>query len=117
MRASAKNSVPPPGMNAEQWLKFLNMSDAEITRRAKADPDAQPIPARALKHFVLKPPHVKKKSITIRIDEDVLAWYKSHGENYQTRMNHALRKWMQDEPQRRADWAAKPKPKPKPKKR
>jgi uncharacterized protein (DUF4415 family) len=104
-------------MNSEQWLKFLKMSDAEITRRAKADPDAQPIPARALKHFVLTPPHVKKKSITIRVDEDVLGWYKSQGENYQKRMNHALRKWMQDEPQRREDWGAKPAPKAKPKKR
>lgn len=51
------------------WARVTAMSEAEITRRAKADPDAQPIPARAFKHFVLTPPHVKKKSITIRVDE------------------------------------------------
>jgi uncharacterized protein (DUF4415 family) len=89
------------------------MSDAEIERRAKSDPDARPIPARALKHAVLVPPNIKKKSITIRVDEDVLGWFKAHGENYQRRMNHALRKWMQDEPKRLADWGVKPKAKAK----
>ncbi len=77
-------------------------------RRAKADPDAQPIPARALKHFVLTPPNVTKSPITIRVDDDVLTWYKARGPGYQKRMNHALRKWMQDEPQRQADWGVKP---------
>jgi len=35
-----------------------------------------------------------KKQITLRIDEDVLEWFKSGGEWYQTRMNYALRNWM-----------------------
>ena len=32
-----------------------------------------------------------KKSITIRIDEDVLEWFRSSGVGYQSRMNDALR--------------------------
>ena len=35
-----------------------------------------------------------KKSITIRIDEDVLDWYKAQGKGYQTRMNATLRLYM-----------------------
>ena len=35
-----------------------------------------------------------KKSITIRIDEDVLDWFRSSGTGYQSRMNDALRNHM-----------------------
>ena len=37
----------------------------------------------------------KKKQLTIRIDEDVLDFYKSEGEGYQTRMNAVLRAFME----------------------
>jgi uncharacterized protein (DUF4415 family) len=32
-----------------------------------------------------------KKQVTVRIDADVLAWLKSGGSGYQTRLNHELR--------------------------
>jgi len=36
-----------------------------------------------------------KKSLTIRLDADVLAWLKSQGKGYQTRLNALLRQAMQ----------------------
>ena len=36
----------------------------------------------------------KKASVTIRIDADVLAWLRSSGEGYQTRINEYLRRLM-----------------------
>ena len=36
-----------------------------------------------------------KKSVTIRVDSDVLAWVKSQGRGYQTRINHLLRTAME----------------------
>lgn len=35
-----------------------------------------------------------KKQVTVRIDADVLAWLKSGGAGYQTRLNQALRRAM-----------------------
>jgi uncharacterized protein (DUF4415 family) len=35
-----------------------------------------------------------KKPITLRLDADVLAWFKRQGRGYQTRINRALRKVM-----------------------
>jgi len=35
-----------------------------------------------------------KKPITLRIDADVLAWFKKQGSGYQTRINRALRGLM-----------------------
>ena len=37
----------------------------------------------------------KKKPITIRIDDDVLDWFKTLGKGYQTRINAILRSYMQ----------------------
>lgn len=38
-----------------------------------------------------------KKPITVRLDADVLAWFKKDGRRYQTRINQALRKVMERE--------------------
>jgi uncharacterized protein (DUF4415 family) len=35
-----------------------------------------------------------KVSLSIKIDADVLAWFKSEGKGYQTRINNALREIM-----------------------
>jgi uncharacterized protein (DUF4415 family) len=42
-----------------------------------------------------------KKSLTIRLDADVLAWLKSQGAGYQTRINHLLRTAMLGQVRRR----------------
>jgi len=38
-----------------------------------------------------------KKPVTLRLDADVLAWFKKRGRGYQTRINRALRKVMAEE--------------------
>jgi uncharacterized protein (DUF4415 family) len=37
-----------------------------------------------------------KKPVTLRLDADVIAWFKKSGRGYQTRINRALRKIMKD---------------------
>lgn len=38
-----------------------------------------------------------KKAVTLRLDADVLAWFKKPGRGYQTRINRALRDVMMEE--------------------
>jgi uncharacterized protein (DUF4415 family) len=42
-----------------------------------------------------------KQPVTLRIDEDVLAWFKSQGKGYQTRINKLLREYMESQSSRR----------------
>ena len=35
-----------------------------------------------------------KKSVTLRLDADIVVWFKKQGPRYQTRINRALRKLM-----------------------
>lgn len=51
-----------------------------------------------------------KRQLTIRLDEDVLMWLKTHGRGYQTRINHILRVAMDSQPRRRHASAATRKP-------
>jgi uncharacterized protein (DUF4415 family) len=58
-------------------------------------------PETDLKHIVrgiarhgLKPAP-SKASISLRVDRDVLEWFKSQGKGYQTRINTILRTYMQ----------------------
>lgn len=43
-----------------------------------------------------------KQPVSLRVDADVLAWFRRRGKNYQTYMNEVLRREMQAEPRRRA---------------
>jgi len=38
-----------------------------------------------------------KKPVTLRLDADVIAWFKKDGKRYQSRINAALRKVMEKE--------------------
>ncbi|MBK4995536.1 BrnA antitoxin family protein [Pseudomonas sp. S37] len=42
-----------------------------------------------------------KQTVTIRLDSDVLAWFKEQGSGYQTRINQLLRQYMQAQQRQR----------------
>jgi uncharacterized protein (DUF4415 family) len=41
-------------------------------------------------------PIQRKKQLTLRIDSDVVDWYKNQGRGYQTRINSLLRAYMKE---------------------
>jgi uncharacterized protein (DUF4415 family) len=51
--------------------------------------------ARAVVRRGLKPVP-RKEQLTIRVDSDVLEWYRRQGPGYQTRINALLRAYMQE---------------------
>jgi uncharacterized protein (DUF4415 family) len=69
-------------------------------RRKAVSPLSLAAPARDAKLRDLKIGDLyrpMKKPITVRLDADVLAWFKKDGRRYQTRINLALRKVMERE--------------------
>ncbi len=70
---------------------------ARLARLADTDIDVTDIPAThgvAWKRVGLLIPEANKCQITLRIDADVLAFFRSTGARYQTRMNQVLRSYM-----------------------
>jgi uncharacterized protein (DUF4415 family) len=55
------------------WARVDAMTDEELT--------------------IVHPP--QKVPVGLKLDTDVLAWFKSHGRGYQTRINAVLRRYME----------------------
>lgn len=51
--------------------------------------------ARAIVRRGLKPV-ARKRQLTLRVDSNVLEWYKRQGPGYQTRINSLLRAYMEE---------------------
>lgn len=96
-RKSDGTLVPIEGRS--DWARVDAMTDEELTANAESDPDARPYTDEewAEATFVHPP---EKVPVGLKLDADVLAWFKSHGRGYQTRINAVLRRYM--EAQRRA---------------
>ena len=79
------------------------MTDEEVEASTANDPDWEEFRDINWSDAVLVLP-VKKKAISIRVDVDVLDYFKSQGEGYQGRINAVLRSYMQHKakPKKRA---------------
>jgi uncharacterized protein (DUF4415 family) len=73
------------------WDAVDALTDEEIEQAVRNDPDAVPLDIDWSKAVLVIPP--KKKAISIRVDEDVLDYFKKHGVGYQRRMNAVLRSY------------------------
>ena len=70
------------------------MTEAEIDAAVAADPDwVAFVTVDWSKAEVVTPP--KKQAISIRLDQDLIDYFKSQGPGYQRRINAVLRSYMQ----------------------
>ena len=81
------------GESLTDWERVKAMTEAELEASIAADPDDIHEELDWTKAFIGLPP--RKKDIHIRIDSDVLDWFKKTGEGYQTRMNNVLRAFFE----------------------
>jgi uncharacterized protein (DUF4415 family) len=79
------------------------MTDEEVEASIANDPDWAEFKDIDWSNAVLVIPP-KKKAISIRVDEDVLDYFKREGDGYQRRINAVLRSYMQQKakPKKRA---------------
>ncbi len=68
-------------------------TEEDIARQVAGDPDLQAVENLDWSSAVLvKPP--AKQAISIRVDNDILAFFKAQGAGYQGRINAVLRHFM-----------------------
>lgn len=72
--------------------RLRRMTDAEIERMAAHDADHPPLDENFWKGVEKLP---KKEAISIKLDEDVLSYFRKQGRGYQTRINAVLRRYME----------------------
>jgi len=76
--------------------------DRAITAAARNDPDAQPLTSKQLKAMVplrslrgRPKSETKKLLISVRYSPEVVAYFKSMGEGWQSRMDGVLREYVE----------------------
>jgi uncharacterized protein (DUF4415 family) len=67
-----------------------------LVPRAEAAAAAASDVARVVRRIARKglPQSSRKSAISLRLDEEVLSWFRTQGPGYQTRMNAVLRAYM-----------------------
>lgn len=76
------------------WKRLSSMKDEDIDTG-----DFPELDDEFFRNAELRVP--PKQPVTLRLDADVLAWLKSGGPGYQTRINQLLRRYMESQHQER----------------
>src|SRR5216684_1728825 len=75
------------------YARLDAMTDEDIAKAVAEDPDAAPLDIDWTKARLVLPPG--KENVTLRVDLDVLAWFRGTGKGFHTRMNAVLRAYME----------------------
>jgi uncharacterized protein (DUF4415 family) len=91
--------------------RMRNMTDEQIAAAAATDPDTvspdDPWWREQLQGSgVVVPPDLRKRRVSVLLDEDVVAWFRRLGRGYQQSINDVLRRHMQDQRRHKHDTAA-----------
>ena len=86
-----KQSISRESLTDWKRLDALQDEDIDLTDAPEITPEMF---AKAVMRRGLKPPP-SKQQITIRLDGDVLTWFRAQGDGYQTWINSLLRAYME----------------------
>jgi uncharacterized protein (DUF4415 family) len=95
-KSTTHASLPetPAKQDETDWRRVEAMTDADITQAVADDPDTFIPDAQWIGNARIVTPQAKAM-VTLRLDPDVLAWFKQGGRGYQTRINAVLRAFVE----------------------
>ena len=89
-----RGAVKPNTKGKTDWKKLAAMNDADISFTKDAPRTKPEDWVEAVAHRGLPLPS-RKEQIALRVDADVLEWFRADGAGWQTRMNAVLRAYSQ----------------------
>lgn len=89
------------GESQTDWAKVDAMTEEELEASIRADPDDVLDDEAITRGFKGLPPGflaaIRKQDVHIRLDADVIDWFKQQGRGYQTRINAVLRAFVENQ--------------------
>lgn len=89
------------GESETDRARILAKTEEELERDIAADPDWQDPPRDWMEAAQAVMP-APKQLLSLRLDQDVVQWFRDQGPGYQTRINAVLRAFVQEQTKRRA---------------
>ena len=74
--------------------RVRELSDEEIEQAVRKDPDTELLDEEWFQKAKLVVPTAEKTRITIRLDEDIVEYFKREGKGYQSRINAVLKAYV-----------------------
>ncbi len=92
-----RRSLASPRNRTADWSRADRQTDADIEAAVRSDADAAPLADEAWFETarIVEPP--AKQAISIRLDSDVLEWFRTNSDRYQSKINAVLRAYMEHE--------------------
>lgn len=84
------DNLPPARVD---WERLRNQTDEDIEADALNDPENPPWTEEMLRNAI-PVRFIHKRAVSIRLDNDILEFFKSEGPGYQSRINAVLRTYM-----------------------
>ena len=91
-RSTRTVSVPRRSRGLTDHARIAALTDADIAAAVASDPDAAPLDLDWSTAEVVIP--ARKIPVSIRLDEDVLTYFRGAGAGYQSRINAVLRSYV-----------------------
>jgi uncharacterized protein (DUF4415 family) len=82
-----------PHEDLTDYARLDAMTEADIEQASLSDADDVPMTDEEWLRGSIKAP--TKVPVGLKLDQDVLDWFRANGRGYQTRMNAVLRKYME----------------------
>ena len=87
------------GESRTDWARVRAKTEEDLDRDIASDPDFKDVPKDWYKSAEAIMPSTKKL-LSLRLDADVVDWFKQRGPGYQTKMNAVLRAFVQQKKKR-----------------
>lgn len=91
-RAGAEAQAESPVQGRSDWARLRAVTDDDVEAAVRSDDDESGMVVDWQDARVVMPD--RKQTMTIRLDADVLAYYRALGRGYQTTINAVLRSYM-----------------------
>ena len=98
MQEHPDGSLTPLPQGQTDWAAIDAKSEEQLLAEALSDPDALLLTDEQLARFERVE---SKQAVSIRLDEDVLDYFKAGGRGYQTRINAVLKSYVKAQTARR----------------
>ncbi len=90
------------GEDRSDWARVDAMTEEELEAAIASDPDWKDVPRDWYKDAIPVMPG-PKTALSLRLDPDVVEFFRAQGKGYQTRMNAVLRAYMRAASRARGD--------------